>query len=331
MQEQPVISFKNVSKTYPITGGFFEQELSPLQVLREINLDIMQGEIVGLVGESGSGKSTIARLALGLEPATHGEILFQGATLSDMDKGQRARFRKETQMVFQDPFSSFNPKMTIFQALSEPLKLNKICSGREALRKEVERLLSEVGIPASALDRYPYEFSGGQRQRIGLARALATRPSLIVADEPTSALDLSIQAQVINLLLDIQQKRNLSYLFISHDLTLVQFVSKRVVVLYKGVIVEISPSESLDIEKSSLHHPYTLHLLESIPIPEPSKAKRKNLRSLNHNPATILPAQAAHGCVYSMFCHESSEECLSSRPHLKKNSNGCLIACHKTT
>lgn len=329
MYEQPIISFKNVSKTYPRSGGFFEQALSPLQVLKEINLDVMQGEIVGLVGESGSGKSTLARLALGLEPTSQGEILFRGTALSDMDKGQRAMFRKETQMVFQDPFSSFNPKMTIFQALSEPLKLNKICNGREELRKEVERLLGEVGIPSSALDRYPYEFSGGQRQRIGLARALATRPSLIVADEPTSALDLSIQAQVINLLLDIQQKHNLSYFFISHDLTLVQFVSKRVIVLYQGVIVEIAPSESLEIEKSSLHHPYTWHLLESIPIPEPSKAKRKNVRSLKNTPTAILPAKSEYSCIYSMFCHERSEECLHSAPRLKKTNDGCLIACHK--
>ncbi len=327
MQEQSVISFKNVSKTYQRSGGFFEQKLPPLQALAEIDLDILPGEIVGLVGESGSGKSTIARLALGLEPASQGEIFFRGRALSIMDKKQRAVFRKDVQMVFQDPFSSFNPKMTIFQAISEPLKLNNICSNRTQLKAEVVRLLDEVGISASAMDRYPYEFSGGQRQRMGIARALATRPELIVADEPTSALDLSIQAQVINLLLDIQQKLQLSYLFISHDLTLVQFVSNRLIVLYNGRIVEIAVTETLNEEAGILHHPYTTHLLETIPVPDPVRARRR--KSSVCDASASVPVSGDRGCSYAPFCRECSDECLEKMPALKESGSGCLIACHK--
>lgn len=325
----PILQVNDASKIYTRSKGIFGKKVF-IHALRGVSLQVTAGEIVGLVGESGCGKSTLARLALGLEHPDTGEILFKGVALSSMDNAAARGFRRETQMVFQDPFSSLNPKKTVFQTLSEPFIVHDLCS-RAELKKRVKELMAEVGLSANLMQRYPHEFSGGQRQRIGLARALATRPALIVADEPTSALDVSIQAQIINLLLDLHERYGLSFLFISHDLLLVRFVSHRIVVMYRGTVVEIAPSASFDSEKE-VHHPYTRFLLETVPVPNPMIKKKTRVERLAM-PAGKAGAHSEAGCLYLDRCPMATEICVHETPVLRAVTSGRTgflqeAACH---
>ncbi len=313
----PLLELSGVTKVYKVSSGFFSARRQEVVAVDSVDLAVWPGEVVGLVGESGCGKSTLARMALGLEAPEQGEVWFKGRPLASLDKGGRARFRRSVQMVFQDPMSSLNPKKTIWATLREPLVIHGICKGA-ACRDEAERLMREVGLAPHLLDRYPHEFSGGQRQRIGLARALATRPSLVVADEPTSALDVSIQAQVINLLLDLHESRGISFLFISHDLPLVHFVSSRVCVMYKGRIVEIYPSGKAD---ELAHHPYTSYLMEAVPVPVPGAMKGVEETVERDG------GQVWSGCSYGPFCDLSTGQCRKERPLLREVGQDHFVAC----
>ncbi|NDY43251.1 ABC transporter ATP-binding protein, partial [Dissulfurirhabdus thermomarina] len=259
-----------VTRRYRVRQGFAGRS-GWLTALADVDLELREGEILGLVGESGCGKSTLARVALGLEAPDDGRVRFEGRDVAGLRGADLLAFRRRAQMIFQDPHSSLNPKKTVFQVLREPLRIHRIC-GRDEERRRVAAALAEVGLDPGAMDRYPHEFSGGQRQRIGLARALMVAPRCLVADEPTSALDVSIQAQMLNLLLDLQERRGLTYLFISHDLPVVQFVAHRVAVMYRGRIIEMMPRAAfLGGGASVPHHPYTEALLASVPLPDPAR------------------------------------------------------------
>jgi len=337
MEKDAICSLHRVSKHYKVKKGFFAGTTTEIKALNKINLDIFRQEILGLVGESGCGKSTLARLILGLEKPTRGTIRFEGVDLSSLDAQELRKFRKRAQMVFQDPFSSLNPKKTIFQIISQPLKIHKICP-KNQLRNEVRRLLRMAGLGSPGMeDRYPHEFSGGQRQRIGIARALAPRPDLVILDEPTSALDVSIQAQIINLILDLQESREITCLFISHDLPIVEFVSHRIAVMYQGTIVEIMPKKAFSLRgqkgTDSPHHPYTTFLMESIPIPElqnqdtcragiPKSVIKKKLFEQEKD------EQFEAACPFYTRCSKSRKKCAKVSPSMVEVAKGHFIACH---
>jgi oligopeptide/dipeptide ABC transporter ATP-binding protein len=331
--EQPICEFKAVSKDYSIRHSFFASSTYRIKALDRVNLYVKEGEVLGLVGESGCGKSTLAKIALGLESPTSGQVFFSGDDIADFDKTRLQNFRRQTQMVFQDPFSSLNPKKTVFKILSEPLKIHRLYS-KNHYKERVIRLLKEVGLDEQILNRYPHELSGGQRQRIGLARALATNPKMIVADEPTSALDVSIQAQIINLLLDLQERHKLSLLFISHDLPVIQFVSHRVAVMYRGQLMELMPknvflqSPNHQITKSpNSHHPYTSLLLSAVPVPVPKmglEAKKRD-HGLTHN---YKNDRYQKGCAFSPRCSMATDRCRIERPIWTEIAEDHFIACY---
>ena len=326
--KKPICEFKAVSKDYSIRHSFFAPGSYRIKALDSVNLSVKEGEILGLVGESGCGKSTMAKIALGLEFPTSGQVFFSGDDIADFDKIRLQNFRRQSQMVFQDPFSSLNPKKTVFKILSEPLKIHRLCS-KNHYKERVSKLLKEVGLDEHILNRYPHEFSGGQRQRIGLARALATTPRMIVADEPTSALDVSIQAQIINLLLDLQERHNLSFLFISHDLPVIQFVSHRVAVMYKGQLMELMPKNAF-LQSPNHHHPYTSLLLSAVPVPDPKmglEAKRRD-HGLTHN---YKDDRCRKGCAFTHRCSLATDKCNTERPFWTEIAKDHFIACHFIT
>src|ERR687898_652466 len=263
---EPLLKVKNLKKYFPIRGGLFSREVARVHAVDDVTFDMMSGETLGLVGESGCGKSTTGRTILRLIEPTSGEVAFQGKNVTTLDKRALRSLRKEMQIIFQDPYASLNPRMTVGSIIGEALVIHKLAGTRRAREERVVQLLETVGLSADHLRRYPHEFSGGQRQRIGIARALAVSPKLIIADEPVSALDVSIQAQVINLMEDLQKQFNLTYIFIAHDLSVVKHISDRVAVMSLGKIVEIP-------EKPPLYGnpppPYTASLLSAIPIPDP--------------------------------------------------------------
>jgi ABC-type oligopeptide transport system ATPase subunit len=340
-----LLELKGITKEYRIRRGLFDTGKTMLRAVDKVDLSIDEGGILGLVGESGCGKSTLARLILGLERPTDGKAVFCGNDINRLDAAGLKAFRRQAQMVFQDPFSSLNPKKTVFDTLSEPLKIHKLFHGKQ-LRERAVELLEEVGLEASALGLYPHEFSGGQRQRIGLARALATGPRMIVADEPTSALDVSIQAQIINLLLDLQERRGLTYLFISHDLPVVQFVSHRIAVMYKGVIVEVMPKDAFLHQdaasitedglpsKSIPHHPYTDYLIKSVPLPDPrhklDEVQRAGAKAMSRG-ASDFSEEMKHFldiCPFYSGCPASTRACKDVFPDWKEAGPGHFIRCH---
>jgi len=331
-----ICEFKAVSKDYSNRHGFFATDSYKIKALDRINLSVNQDEILGLVGESGCGKSTLAKIALGLESPTSGQVLFFGHDIAGFDKARMKIFRRQAQMVFQDPFSSLNPKKTVLKILSEPLKIHKLCP-RDHYKERVSELLQEVGLSERILNRYPHEFSGGQRQRIGLARALATTPRMIVADEPTSALDVSIQAQIINLLLDLQERHKLSFLFISHDLPVIQFLSHRVAVVYNGQLMELMPKRAFlqsphrPVTKSpNCHHPYTSLLLSSVPVPDP-KVRTKAKRGDHGATLDYKSDRCQDGCAFCPRCDLAIDRCGVERPLLKEIEKNHFIACHIIT
>jgi len=323
--KEVLIQVKNLKKHFPIMRGVFRRQVGAVQAVDGITFNIYKGETLGLVGESGCGKSTTGRTILQLLSPTDGEVLFEGNDLTALNKSELRKARRNMQMIFQDPYASLNPRLTIGNIIGEPLQIHGI--GNEKSRKDrINELLQIVGLNPYFINRYPHEFSGGQRQRIGVARALATNPSFIVADEPISALDVSIQAQVVNLLDDLSRDLGLTYLFIAHDLSMIRYISDRVAVMYLGRIVELSDRDGI-FERPL--HPYTQALLSAIPIPDPEKEeKRKRLILEGDVPSPANPPKA---CRFHPRCSFATEICTQEDPEFRnKGSEGTehWVACH---
>jgi oligopeptide transport system ATP-binding protein len=317
-----LLEAKDIFKYFPIHAGLMSRHVADVRAVDGVSFSIRQGETLGLVGESGSGKTTIGRLLLRLLPATGGEILFEGRSVLAMNRGELRRLRRSMQIIFQDPFASLNPRMTIGDIIAEPLEIHGITKGKETGRR-VHELLQLVGLQPYHANRYPHEFSGGQRQRVGVARALAVNPKFIVCDEPVSALDVSIQAQVINLLEDLQEKFGLTYLFIAHDLSVVRHISTRVAVMYVGKIVELADRDAL---YQNPMHPYTQALLSAIPIPDPVLEKRRKRIVLTGDiPSPVNPPS---GCRFHTRCPIAFDRCATEEPPLREYEPGHFAACH---
>ncbi len=315
---RPLLEVRGVSKAYPIRAGAFGRPSGLVHAVDGVDLEVLPGETLGLVGESGCGKSTLARIILALERPDEGCVTFDGMDVSNPSRRDRARLKQGMQVVFQDPFGSLNPRQRVGASVAEPLHIHRT-GKRAAIREKAARLFELVGLSVEMMDRYPHEFSGGQRQRICIARALAVDPKLLVCDEPVSALDVSIQAQVINLLVDLQQDLGLAYIFISHDLSVVGYISDRVAVMYRGRIVEMAPSAAI-FERAL--HPYTQCLMQAIPAVHPGEAPVPPVCAAN---GVHVPDEA--GCAFSMSCPLSAEQC-RQRPALLERAPGHWVACH---
>jgi len=315
-----LLTVKGLKKYFPIRGGIFSKIVGHVQAVDGVSFRISKGEIMGLVGESGCGKTTVGRLILGLYEPTAGEVRFEGANISKLSRQEMSNARRHIQIIFQDPFGSLNPRMTIGDIIGEPLHIHNIAKGKEK-EERVVNLLETVGMSPRYMRRYPHEFSGGQRQRIGIARALALNPKLIVCDEPVSALDVSIQAQVINLLEDLQAKFGFTYLFIAHDLSVIKHISDRVAVMYLGKIVELADTEKL---YNNPLHPYTEALLSAVPIPDPT-LNRKRIVLEGDVPSPIDPPS---GCHFRTRCKYVKPICSEEEPPLNEVVNGHYTACH---
>ena len=320
MAEIPLLEVKHLKKYFPIKGGVFSKTIGHVYAVDDINFTLAKGETLGLVGESGCGKSTTGRSILRLIEPTDGEVYFEGQDIIKLEKGSMRALRREMQIIFQDPYASLNPRMTIGSIIGEPLEIHKIAKGAEK-EERVAALLQKVGLRAEDMRKYPHEFSGGQRQRIGIARALALNPKLIVCDEPVSALDVSIQAQVSNLLGDLQAEFGLSYLFIAHNLNVVEHISNRVAVMYLGQIVELA--SDADLYKNP-QHPYTEALLSAVPIPDPT-IKKKRIILEGDVPSPINPPK---GCHFHTRCMYKEKICEEVEPEFKDIGGGHWVACH---
>ncbi len=317
--QQPLLEVNNLVKFFPIRGGLLSRVVANVKAVNDVSFKVGKGEVLGLVGESGSGKTTAGRAILRLIEPTSGEIKFDGVDIVKLNKNEMREYRKRMQIIFQDPFASLNPRMTVGDIIGEALQIHNLASG-QARTDRVADLLKRVGLSPDHMRRYPHEFSGGQRQRIGIARALAVNPQFIVADEPVSALDVSIQAQVVNLLEDLQRDLGLTLLFIAHDLAVVEYICDRVVVMYLGKIMEIATSKEL---YTSPKHPYTEALLSAAPIPDPT-IKRERILLEGDIPSPINPPS---GCVFRTRCRYAIEECKHTVPELKEVAPGHFKAC----
>lgn len=314
-----LVVVNNLVKKFPIKGGILGREVASVKAVQDVSFTIKRGETLGLVGESGCGKSTLGRCILRLIEPTSGEVYFDGQNVLEMNQTELRRIRRKMQIIFQDPFASLNPRMTVGNIIGEPLKIHGLAKGPD-VTKRVLKLLDLCGLRAEAINRYPHEFSGGQRQRICIARALAVEPEFIVCDEPVSALDVSIQAQIINLLQDLQKELKLTYLFIAHDLKVVEHISNRVAVMYLGKMVELAGSEHL-YEKP--RHPYTQALFSAIPMPDP-KGKRQRIILQGDVPS---PISVPPGCSFHPRCPIAKENCRRDIPALEDKAQGHWASC----
>jgi oligopeptide transport system ATP-binding protein len=320
---EPLLEVQDLVMHFPIGGGMLAKPAGVVKAVDGVSFKIRKGETLGLVGESGCGKTTTGRCILQLERATSGRILFEGIDLMSLDAAALRAVRRRIQVIFQDPYSSLNPRMTVGQILAEPLQVHRIVTDKSQRELRVRELLVQVGLSAQHTGRYPHQLSGGQRQRVGIARALATEPALIVCDEPVSALDVSIQAQIINLLEDLQAKFGLTYLFIAHDLSVVRHISDRVAVMYLGRIAELANRQALYEEPL---HPYTRALLSAVPIPDPMiEAKRERTVLRGEVPSPLNPPS---GCVFHPRCPIAVERCSAEIPSLREIRPGHWAACH---
>ena len=321
----PLLSVQHLCKEFPVESGVFGKRFSKKSVhaVNDVSFDIYPGETFGLVGESGCGKSTTGRCIMRLTNPTSGTVLFDGQDVAKMNKKELKEMRRNMQFIFQDPYASLNPRMTIGEIVSEPLIIHNVMPDAAQREARVRELLDMVGLNPEHINRYPHEFSGGQRQRIGIARALASNPEFIVCDEPVSALDVSIQAQVINMLEDLQDQLGLSYLFIAHDLSVVKHISNRIAVMYLGKIVEQASS-------SELHHhplhPYTVSLLSAVPMPDPKKARASKRIVLQGDVPS--PMNMPSGCAFRTRCRYATAQCAEQCPAMREVAPGHYVACH---
>ncbi len=317
---EKLLEVKDMVKHFPVRGGVFSRVRNYVRAVDGISFDLEPGETLGLVGESGCGKSTTGRAVLRLIEPTSGEVSFQGTDVCSLNRESMRRLRREMQIIFQDPYASLNPRMTVGSIVGEPLTIHGIAKGKEK-EEQVASLLHRVGLRPEHIRRYPHEFSGGQRQRIGIARALALNPKLIIADEPVSALDVSIQAQVINLLEDLQKEYGIAFVLIAHDLAVVQHVSDRIAVMYLGKIVEMAAADKVVMESK---HPYTEALLSAVPTPDPT-LKKKRMILTGDVPSPVNPPS---GCRFHTRCPYKEDRCVAEEPSMREIATGHFAACH---
>ena len=321
-QNEVLISVRNLVKRFPIKGGMLSREIASVKAVSDVSFDIRKGETLGLVGESGCGKSTLGRCILRLIEPTSGQVIFKGQDITHLPTRELRKLRRHMQIIFQDPYASLNPRMMVEDIIGEPLDIHGICRTKADRKKRIMNLLDLCGLRREAVSRYPHEFSGGQRQRICIARALAVEPEFIVCDEPVSALDVSIQAQIVNLMQDLQKELGLTYLFIAHDLKVVEHISTRVAVMYLGKVAEMAPAEEL---YAGPKHPYTRALLSAIPIPDPNYQKERIILR-GDVPSPINPPS---GCYFHPRCPAAKESCKTEMPSLRALGSGNHdVSCH---
>lgn len=324
MDKRPLLEVQDLKMHFPLRQGFFGGKLSHVKAVDGVSFSIEKGETLGFVGESGCGKTTVGSTILKLYEPTGGKIIYDGIEIQNLSAAEMFPLRKRMQMIFQDPYSSLNPRMTVGDIIMEPMVIHKLYGSTKGRVAHARELLQRVGLKQEHFDRYPHEFSGGQRQRVGIARALAIEPEFIICDEPISALDVSIQAQVVNILENLQEELGLTYLFISHDLSMIRHISHKVGVMYLGNLVEYADTDEL---YENMQHPYTQALLAAVPVIEDAFTPRGNREALQGDvPSPINPPR---GCVFSTRCPSAREECKVSRPQLKDIGDGHLVACHQ--
>ncbi|MFD1637948.1 dipeptide ABC transporter ATP-binding protein [Evansella tamaricis] len=322
-EREKLLEVRNLKKYFPVKGGLLQRTIGQVKAVDDVSFDIYKGETLGIVGESGSGKSTLGRTILRLLDPTEGDIIFQGDNISTLANRKMRPYRKDMQMVFQDPFASLNPRMSVGEIIEEPMVVQNLLTKAERKEKVID-LLEKVGLTSEARTKYPHEFSGGQRQRIGIARALTMNPKFIIGDEPVSALDVSVQSQVLNLMEDLQDEFNLTYLFIAHDLGVVKHISDRVGVMYLGKMAEIGPKTKI---YNNPLHPYTQALLSAVPVPNVER-KREKIKLQGELPSPSNPPQ---GCVFHTRCPEAHERCRVEIPELVHQGEEQYVACHLYT
>ncbi|MFN2232799.1 MAG: ABC transporter ATP-binding protein [Anaerolineales bacterium] len=321
-ESTPLVEVYNLKKYFPVTGGFFRRKIGDVKAVDDVSFQLFRGETLGLVGETGCGKTTVGRTLLRLYKPTSGQIIFDGEDLTALGEEELRKKRSRMQMIFQDPYASLNPRMTVGNIIGAPLDVHRSMSSKER-HDYIQGLLDIVGLNPDFVNRYPHEFSGGQRQRIGIARALALEPDLVVCDEPISSLDVSIQAQVVNLLEELQKQIGLTYIFIAHDLSMVRHISDRIAVMYLGKIVELADRD--DIYLHSLH-PYTQALMSAVPIPDPDLANKRNRIILEGDIPS--PKNPPKGCNFSTRCPIAQDRCFSEEPEFREIKKDHWVACH---